>query len=419
MLAAALWTLASAGTQDVAATQPPPPPPPSLVVVGIDAFRPDYLERANVPAIRALAARGVRAQGLIPPFPSKTFPSFVTIATGLRPARHGILNNTIDDPAIPVRFRLSDHPGRSDPRWWLGEPIWNTAERQGVRAAGIFWPGDDAEILGRRPSSYLTYDESFPNEQRIDRALSLLAEPAATRPWLVMLYVSLVDDASHAHGPHAPEAHAAAAAADALVARLLAGLESRGLTSTVNVAVVSDHGMAETTPDRVIVLDDYVDPASVDVIETGPSVRLRPLDEATLSLEERRRWTVQTLRALRGKHPRLRVYPGTALPPRFQAGTSVRIPPVVGMADDGWLVLTREQLQRWRERGGETRGEHGFAPGLPSMHGVFVAAGPSFRVGMRLPAVESIHLYEAFCRVLRITPGPNDGDPRVLAGATR
>ncbi len=149
------------------------------------------------------------------------------------------------------------------------------------------------------------------------------------------------------------------------------------------MAVVSDHGMAETRPDRVIVLDDYLDPATVDVIETGPSVRLRPLDDATLTPEARRQWTVLTLRALRGKHPRLRVYPGTALPARFQAGTSVRIPPVVGMADDGWLVLTRAQLQRWRERGGETRGEHGFAPGLPSMHGVFVAAGPSFRPGMR------------------------------------
>ena len=183
----ALWTVASADSNGIAASQPPRPGAPSLVVIGIDAFRPDYLERANVPTLRALAARGVRAAGLIPPFPSKTFPSFVTIATGLRPARHGIVNNTIDDPAIPVRFRLSDHPGRSDPRWWLGEPIWNAAERQGVRAAGIFWPGDDVEILGRRPSSYLTYDESFPHEQRVDRALALLAQPPATRPRLLML----------------------------------------------------------------------------------------------------------------------------------------------------------------------------------------------------------------------------------------
>ncbi len=180
-VAVAVWAVAAAGVVAPAARQTTAPRrTPSLVVIGIDAFRPDYLERAQVPAIRALAARGVRAEGLIPPFPSKTFPSFLTIATGLRPARHGIVNNTIDDPAIPVRFRLSDHPGRSDPRWWLGEPIWNAAERQGVRAAGIFWPGDDVEILGRRPSSYLTYDESFSHEQRIERALG--SAGAATQP---------------------------------------------------------------------------------------------------------------------------------------------------------------------------------------------------------------------------------------------
>ncbi|MEZ5419093.1 MAG: alkaline phosphatase family protein [Vicinamibacterales bacterium] len=116
----------------IARPQAPPGGPPPLIVIGIDGFRHDYLERAQVPVLRGLAARGARAGGFIPPFPSKTFPSFLTIATGLLPVHHGILNNTMDDPAIPVRFRLSDHDGRSDPRWWLGEPLWVTAERQGT-----------------------------------------------------------------------------------------------------------------------------------------------------------------------------------------------------------------------------------------------------------------------------------------------
>ena len=125
-----------------------------LILVGIDGFRHDYLDIADVPALRRLARTGVRADGLIPPFPSKTFPSFTTIATGLLPVHHGIVGNTMDDPGIDTRFSLSDHHGRSDPRWWLGEPLWNTAERQGRLTASLFWPGDDVEIGGRRPGSW-------------------------------------------------------------------------------------------------------------------------------------------------------------------------------------------------------------------------------------------------------------------------
>lgn len=412
MLAAlGLWACLASPSAQGAAT------PSTLLVVGIDGFRPDYLERAAVPTLRRLAAQGVRAEGLIPPFPAKTFPSFLTIATGLLPAHHGILNNTMDAPAIPQRFRLSDHAGRSDPRWWHGEPIWNTAERQGIRAAGMFWPGDDVEILGRRPSDWRTYDETVAEPARVDLVLEWLSRPVAKRPRLVLLYFSVVDEASHAHGPQSREARDAAAVADGLVARLLDGLAARGLTATTNVVVVSDHGMAETSPERVVVLDDYLDPAAVDVIETGPSVRLRPKDDARLSAAEREAWTRRTLAALRGKHPRMRVYRGDRLPARLRYGGSVRIPPIVGLADDGWLVQTRAQLAAWKERGGVIRGEHGYDPAVLSMRGLFVASGPAFRAGVKLPAFESRHLYEAFCRVLGITPGKNDGNPRVLSGA--
>ena len=388
--------------------------PQTLVVVGIDGFRPDYLEKAEVPVLSGLAARGVAAAGFIPPFPSKTFPSFLTIATGLLPVHHGILNNTMDDPAIPARFRLSDHDGRSDPRWWLGEPLWVTAERQGVRAAGMFWPGDDVEILGRRPSDWRRFDQDVPHETRVDQVLDWLARPVETRPRLVMLYFDLVDTASHAYGPRSREALAAAAAADRLVARLIDGIAARGLAGSTNVVVVSDHGMAETSPDRVIVLDDLLDPSAVDVIETGPSVRLGPRD-ASLPPVALEAWTRRTLAALDRRHPHLQAFRGDALPARFHYAGSPRIPPVIGLAADGWLVQTRAQLERWRRQGGHVRGEHGFDPALPSMHGVFVASGPAFGSAVRLPPFESRHAYELFCRVLGIVPSKNDGD----AGVTR
>ena len=404
LFAAGLAAVGHAGAQ--AADAPPP-----LVVVGIDGFRPDYLDRANVPVLRRLAAGGVRGDGLIPPFPSKTFPSFTTIATGLWPAHHGIVGNTMDDPAIPGRFLLADHDVRSDPRWWRGEPLWTTAERQGRRAAGLFWPGDDVAIGGRRPSDWTRYDDDFPNDARVDRVLEWLARPAPDRPALVMTYFSLVDAAAHDHGPDAPATLAAAAAADALLGRLLAGIGRLGLDRQLNLVVVSDHGMAETRIDRTIVLDDYLDVSSVDVIETGPMLRLAPAPSGPSPMA-----AAAIVDRLRDAHPHLAIYRAEDVPARYHTAGASRLPPVIGLADDGWLVLTRGERDRWLARGGTVRGDHGFAPESASMHGLFVASGPDFRPGQRVPPFDSVHLYELFCRLLRITPSPNDGDPEVTAG---
>lgn len=381
-----------------------------LVLVAIDGFRPDYLETADVPVLRTLAETGVRATGLIPPFPSKTFPSFTTIATGLLPVHHGIVANTMDDPGIGSRFSLSDHDARSDPRWWLGEPIWNTAARQGRRTASLFWPGDDVEIGGRRPGAWQRYDDDYPNGARVDRLLEWLSRPPAERPDFLATYFSLVDSAAHDYGPASREAMAAVAQVDALVGRLVAGLARLELDRRVNLVFVSDHGLAETRPERVILLEDYLDLADVDVIETGPMLRLAPRGTRTAEA---------LVAALAGKHPHLAVYRGAAVPSRYRYRGSARIPPVVGVADDGWLVLTRAERDRWMAKGGGTHGDHGFVPDTPAMHGLFLANGPAFRQGLRVRAFESVHLYELFCRLLDIVPAGNDGAARVTSPMLR
>ena len=98
--------------------------PPLTVLISIDGFRADYLDRGVTPVLSALAAGGVRAD-MRPSFPSKTFPNHYALVTGLRPDRNGIVDNNMYDVAItPQKFTMSAAVA-SDPRWWNeAEPIW-------------------------------------------------------------------------------------------------------------------------------------------------------------------------------------------------------------------------------------------------------------------------------------------------------
>ena len=83
--------------------------PASVILISIDGWRWDYLDRFNPPALSRLADEGVRADGLIPQFPSKTFPNHYTIVTGLRPANHGIISNNMRAPDVPGEFGIVLH----------------------------------------------------------------------------------------------------------------------------------------------------------------------------------------------------------------------------------------------------------------------------------------------------------------------
>lgn len=373
---------------------PAPPPQHALVLVGLDGFRADYLDRLPAPTLRALAARGVRAERLIPSFPSKTYPNHFTLVTGRYPVSHGIVANDMYDPALDAWFSLEDRAAVRDARWWQAEPIWVTAERRGVRTAPLDWPGSEAPIAGIRPAAWVPYDHDLAPAARVSRVLDLLAQPAHERPRLLTLYLHEVDDAGHEFGPGSPELAAAVAEADAVVGELLAGLERLGLAGTTDVVVLADHGMAATPPGNAIVLDELIDPAAVRVVTLSPVVQLWPPEgqvEATLA-------------SLRRAHPHLAVYARDELPRRLRYSGNPRIPPIVALADEGWYVTTRAEAA---ERAPDA-GEHGYDPALPSMGALFVAAGPSFREGVVLPPFENVQVYPMLCSALGIPPVPGD-----------
>ena len=380
-----------------------------VILVSIDGWRWDYIDRFAPPNITRLAQAGVRAEALIPIFPSKTFPNHYTIVTGLFPGHHGIVSNNMVDAALPGRFTLGNRDVQQDTRWWGGEPLWVTVERQGQIAATMFWPGSDVEIAHDRPTYWRMFDTTVPNQARVDQLLDWLKQPEASRPTFLTLYFSDVDSAGHDFGPEAEQTRQAAAGIDAAIGRLTTGIEQLGLSGRVNVVLVSDHGMSALSRERVIVLDDLLDLSTVDLIDSAPIVGMTPREGVSAE---------SVYLALRNKHPALEVYTRDNLPEQYRLRNHPRLPEIIGIADDGWHPTTRSRLDNDLQSGEFPGGNHGFDPKHKSMHGLFVADGPHFKSGITVPSFENVHLYELLCRILEIKPASNDGDPAVTANLT-
>jgi len=159
-----------------------PPERAIVILISIDGFRADYLDRLQPPNLMKLAAAGVRADGLIPQFPSKTFPNHYTIVTGLTLAHHGIISNNMRAKDIPGEFEMSNREVIADPRWWGGEPIWNTAERQGRKAASMFWPGSETAIGGHQATYWVPFDDHMSHAARVGRIIDWLKLPEDIGP---------------------------------------------------------------------------------------------------------------------------------------------------------------------------------------------------------------------------------------------
>jgi predicted AlkP superfamily pyrophosphatase or phosphodiesterase len=365
----------------------------TVIVISIDGFRADYLEKMDIPNLRFLAARGVRAKYMIPVFPTKTFPNHYTLMTGLYPAHHGIVANTMYDPNMNAHFKIADRTAVDDARWWGGEPIWVTAETQNVKTAPLLWPGALAKIKGIEPSYNMKWRERIPTAERIGKVVGLLDLPTAERPQLLTLYFEMVDKAGHETGPWSEETRTAVQEADQAIGQLLSALRERGIEDQVNLIVVSDHGMSKVSPKKVVFLDNYLDPESVEIVDGSPVMALRPKDGNVATLYEKVR-----------RIPHAKAYTSSTMPQRWHYTGNNRITPVLLVANDEWTISTRKYLESHPVKGGT----HGFDNDLRDMRALFVAAGPSFERGTMKPFA-NIHIYSLLAYLLNVRPAANDG----------
>lgn len=361
----------------------------TTIVISCDGFRWDYSEMYDTPFLDLMARQGVKGE-LVPSFPSKTFPNHYTLATGLRPEHHGIIANSFLNRATGARFSLSNPKTKYDARFYHGEPLWLTAQRQGLHTAVFYWPGSDVAIDGHYPDLWHSYDEKphLTFTQRVDGIMQQLT--AKQSPDLIMAYFEEPDASGHSYGPQAKQTRAAVENIDSLLGSLWTRIGKAGLQNSVNLVVVSDHGMTWFTPSRQITVGRYLHKDWYQSIEGN----------LPANIYAAQRWQQDSIVAALSHVAHLHVWRKADIPQWLHYQSDPNIGDVLVLPDEGFL-FTDETCH--------DGGVHGFDPAYSDMHALFRAMGPDVRVGENIGAFSNTAVYALVCRLLGISPAPNDG----------
>ncbi|HZB89455.1 MAG TPA: ectonucleotide pyrophosphatase/phosphodiesterase [Terracidiphilus sp.] len=375
-----------------------------VVLVSLDGFRWDYARRDNATHLLALGKRGVWApEGMLPSFPSLTFPNHFTIVTGLYPEHHGLVANSFYDETRHARYALNDPSAVTDGSWYSGVPLWSLAESQGMRSACLFWPGSEAKVAGYRPTYYMRFDDKIDDTARIDQVLAWLRLPADVRPHFITLYYSEPDHEGQEFGPDAPETRAAIRKVDGLVGKLKEGLDATGLP--IDLVVVSDHGMVKEQGDW-ITLDKFT---NLDGFDTA-GLLLYPQSDAD---------AVRIYNQLKHATSQFVVYRRKDVPANLNYSENPREGDPVVIATGPYAIRAHGPPEG-KPDSPPTAGMHGFDPNkTPEMKASFFAAGPDIVAGRTVRPFENVNLYPWLAHLLGLTAPKSDGNLDILAGTLR
>jgi len=369
-----------------------------VVMLSLDGCRWDYPQLAEMPHLESIAREGVKLESMQPSFPSKTFPNHYSLATGLYPDHHGIIQNTFYDPDMDAHYKIRDREAIENGAFYGGEPIWVTAEKQGLKTASFYWVGSEADICGIYPSRWKKYDHTFPYAARVDSVVAWLSLPKQERPRLITWYYPEPDGVGHQYSPESPEVKDMLVYLDSLIGDFRQKVAQLPIADQINIIVTSDHGMARISGDKMIYFDDYIQTTWLDTaLGSNPiwmfDIKAGFEDSVYQHLKQ-------------AKH--LQVWKKDNIPDTLHYGTNPRVMDVVVTPDLHWSV-------GWRDR--ETTldfvgGTHGYDPRYKDMHAIFYAAGPAFKHGYVHPTVENVNIYPLIAKILNLEPAQTDGHLR-------
>ena len=367
------------------------------VIISLDGNRWDYPQYYNTEFFDSLATVGVSAR-MEPSFPASTFPNHYTLATGLVPDHHGLVNNSFWDPGREYSYSMSDPACRYDPYYYGGEPIWITAQRQGVKTGNVYWVGSDIPIKDEYPTYYRNWDEDphWDFEERVDEIVRLLSLPESERPRLVMGYFDEPDHTGHVYGPISPETKEMVEHMDSLMHGLYLRLKALPHGNRINFIVLSDHGMEDISPERFISWHHE--------IPEGWAENVKGTSPTSIFVKE---GYVDSLYNRLSKIEHLSVWKHGEVPGELNYGTSERLGDLIVAPDLGWQFASSPS---------KNNGAHGYSPKEPDMMVMFRAVGPDFKEGYEAPFTEgeqsafrNVDIYPLLCKLLGIKPAATDG----------
>lgn len=385
---------------------------PTVILISLDGFRYDYVEKFQPENLTKFIKNGVAAKSLIPSFPTKTFPNHYTIATGLRPEHHGIVDNSFYDPTKDQTYAIRNREMVVDGTWYGGTPLWVLAEQNEIKAASYFFVGSEADVQGVRPSYYYDYDGRITNLTRVSEVFKWLQMPDSIRPRMITMYFSDMDDEGHAFGASNDQKISdRLEELDRVLGALFEGVKS--LDQDVNIIIVSDHGMADVTVDSYLPLDQITEGVKGRVVNSGALAHIYLEDSSQKEA---------VIRSIDKKAKGFRVFdPAEGEYYGDVSKHGDRIGDVIVLADLGYYFMENEEYReviarRMQIDGTAIRGTHGFSQNYEEMHGIFYAQGPQLKSGLQIDSFDNIHVYPLICKILGLPiPADIDGKLEVLA----
>ena len=365
-----------------------------VILVSFDGFRYDYAQRVDTPNFDYIEKNGIKAKSLKPVFPSFTFPNHYSIATGCYADKHGILGNEFTNSI--GRYSYKNKETVQDGKWYGAEPIWVTAEKNGIKSATYFWVGSEAKIGGYYPTYYKYYESGIDPYFKVNQAIDWLKLPIKERPRLICLYFNEPDHAGHVYGQNSKEVDSQIKISDDVLGYLLESLKKLDIHQEVNIVIVSDHGMVNVSKDKVVNIDDY----NIEGVFDGQGPMMSFNGQAS-ALKDIPNVSIHLSKNNEDLHYHNPLYDFLII------------------ADEGWMIYQDKHINKYNGNL-PVKGMHGYNANSLNMHAIFYAYGPLFKNGMNIDTFELIHIYPMLCKLFEISPYKEaDGNLDILESILR
>lgn len=367
---------------------------PYVLLVSMDGFRWDYLNRNITPSINKFADSNVKALSLMPVFPSKTFPNHYSIITGLYAENHGIISNSFLNPFDGSKYSLSDKIAVTNSYWYKGEAFWETAKRNGIITASYFWPGSEVDLEYRKPDYFVKYQHDTRFEDRVKGVINWLTLPYEKRPHFLTLYFHEPDAISHSKGVFSNETNEMLRRMDTIFAYLLFELKQINMLDSVDIILISDHGMEDVSDDRTIDIKDLL----------GDQNCIYDNQITFVMIYEKGNNIDDLYQFLKQREDHFTVYKKNEIPDYLNYSRHPFISSILLIADPGWIFVEKDKQDKYKY---SLKATHGWDNYWINMHGIFIAGGPSFKENYVVGTLQNIDIYPLLCKIFNIQPAGN------------